>query len=729
MSATYDNSRSDLEFTYAVRNYDTAGAGAFINIIRSSTYNNLFNAVRVIEGTLMTPYAIDVLIGNYLNNTSPATVTCLYESQFISAVLDTPTYVSAANTGSTSNVVKTVYTTYTSGFPRIGPVYSDGLAVANYQGQLSVGYRGNYSYNIPSGLNYALLVSGSVGIGTDNPSNKLTVIGAASIGSTTYNATAPTNGLIVQGNVGVGTSTTPLKLNVSGSIYMAGGHESAITWASDISSQYLKYTSSLDGMVLSSWNNTVFLTQQLERMRISSTGNVSIGTTVTSARLTVASTSQTTKAIIQSVSAATGLGGYLAFNPGGDPTYSKVALGIYDSYYGSFNRGNLAFMLNSAADVTEVGFADTKMYISASGNVGIGTTTPFSKLDIVTNVSSSTVLQAQGTNGILFSVVDDLSDSLMSVNDVSGLPIFEVFADDRIVAGQYGANDFIIANNEVGIGTNNPTTKLHISSSNVISPFYIQTPSATNLLFVSSSGNIGIGTSNPAQRLDVRGYVVSDVNGNGVESGYYLGSSAHGVRRAVATNDVYLYTTTGTLYLGTTGNSSQQLTLLNGGNFGVGVTNPSNKLQVAGNISASALTASAISSSNINITQTLGVGSSVTIGSTLSVTGASTFSGKVGVGSASPVALFDVVTGSLNPAAKFVGLVGVGGAPATTNIGQLYILGPGSGSTTFPFKFDAVAMDTTANSTGKALKGWLKAYITNVSGFVDGTTYYIPVYV
>jgi len=39
-----------------------------------------------------------------------------------------------------------------------------------------VGYRGNYAYNTPSTLNYALLVSGSVGIGTSNPTAKLTIV-------------------------------------------------------------------------------------------------------------------------------------------------------------------------------------------------------------------------------------------------------------------------------------------------------------------------------------------------------------------------------------------------------------------------------------------------------------------------------------------------------------------------------------------------------------------------
>jgi len=100
-----------------------------------------------------------------------------------------------------------------------------------------------------------------------------------------------------------------------------------------------------------------------------------------------------------------------------------------------------------------------------NGSVGIGTTTPSGKLHVVSTIASETVLRADGTNGTLFSVVDDLSDSLMSVNNSAGLPVFEVFADDRIVAGQYGSGDFVLVNNKVGIGTSNPSYKLDVNGS------------------------------------------------------------------------------------------------------------------------------------------------------------------------------------------------------------------------------------------------------------------------
>jgi hypothetical protein len=69
------------------------------------------------------------------------------------------------------------------------------------------------------------------------------------------------------------------------------------------------------------------------------------------------------------------------------------------------------------------------------------------------NKSGSTVLDIQGSQGQLFSVVDALSGSLMSVNDVSGLPILEVFSDDRVVMGTYGAPALTVSGSAVTVAT------------------------------------------------------------------------------------------------------------------------------------------------------------------------------------------------------------------------------------------------------------------------------------
>jgi hypothetical protein len=66
--------------------------------------------------------------------------------------------------------------------------------------------------------------------------------------------------------------------------------------------------------------------------------------------------------------------------------------------------------------------------------------------------TGSTVLNIQGTQGQLFSVVDGLTGSLMSVNDISGIPILEVFSDDRVVMGTYGATGLIVSGTNVTSG-------------------------------------------------------------------------------------------------------------------------------------------------------------------------------------------------------------------------------------------------------------------------------------
>jgi len=66
-----------------------------------------------------------------------------------------------------------------------------------------------------------------------------------------------------------------------------------------------------------------------------------------------------------------------------------------------------------------------------------------------------------GTSG---SFTQILARSLMSVNNDAGLPVFEVFSDDRVVAGRFGQNDFIMTSGgNVGIGHSLPTTKLAVS--------------------------------------------------------------------------------------------------------------------------------------------------------------------------------------------------------------------------------------------------------------------------
>ena len=88
---------------------------------------------------------------------------------------------------------------------------------------------------------------------------------------------------------------------------------------------------------------------------------------------------------------------------------------------------------------------------------------PASGVQILDNAVSDSVFSVFGDEGTLFNVSDDLSDSLMSVNDAAGLPVFEVFADDVVIAGEYNQNDLVVSGNNVGVGTPIPDTKLHVA--------------------------------------------------------------------------------------------------------------------------------------------------------------------------------------------------------------------------------------------------------------------------
>ena len=331
--------------------------------------------------------------------------------------------------------------------------------------------------------------------------------------------------LDTSGNVGIGTTSPSYKLDVSGSIRAAEGE---IIATGNNAAFRIYRTSGINYFDWASGQNLYLGTVTSEggagrsnKMVVFNDGTVGIGTTVATAKLNIASTSQTTKAIIQSVSAATGLGGYLAFNPGGDSTYSKVAIGVYDNYFSSFNRGNIAFMINSAADATEVGFTDTKMYISASGNVGIGSTSPSSKFEVLTSAVSlanqpNIIGNFRGdTDGRSLIRVDNTSTSagaaalqsgisFVAYSNVSSQPSANKH-EAQIILGSTGATSVpggqtgtlqIIAPQDIAF---------NVSASNIIMTGSSYTTFGYNAMYINRAGNIGIGTTNPSSRLHISG--------------------------------------------------------------------------------------------------------------------------------------------------------------------------------------------------------------------------------
>jgi len=60
------------------------------------------------------------------------------------------------------------------------------------------------------------------------------------------------------------------------------------------------------------------------------------------------------------------------------------------------------------------------------------------------------IFNVDGNNGRLFSVSDDLSDSLFSVNTIAGFPVIEAFADNTVKLGKYGAESIVISGSNGG---------------------------------------------------------------------------------------------------------------------------------------------------------------------------------------------------------------------------------------------------------------------------------------
>ena len=135
------------------------------------------------------------------------------------------------------------------------------------------------------------------------------------------------------------------------------------------------------------------------------------------------------------------------------------------------------------------------------GKIMVGTTTYPSTSSIVTlnettkkltiEGSGSTVFEVIGSEGQLFSITDSLSGSLFAVSDVSGLPILEVFSDDRIVAGAFNNEALVISGSHTTLKDTVISGSLEVSSSISALTYY---GDGSNLTGINSGSWNGIFT-------------------------------------------------------------------------------------------------------------------------------------------------------------------------------------------------------------------------------------------
>lgn len=135
---------------------------------------------------------------------------------------------------------------------------------------------------------------------------------------------------------------------------------------------------------------------------------------------------------------------------------SDLTNGIYTGS-GNLSSNTVVSMHDGASPGTEFKLefenvlSETVLSIDPSINsVGIGINSPLANLNVVGDTADAVVFKVDGTYGELFTITDNLTGVLFSVNNISGLPIFEVEDTDEIRMGKYTAvSGYTTGRNEI----------------------------------------------------------------------------------------------------------------------------------------------------------------------------------------------------------------------------------------------------------------------------------------
>lgn len=132
-------------------------------------------------------------------------------------------------------------------------------------------------------------------------------------------------------------------------------------------------------------------------------------------------------------------------------------------------------------------------------NYGATATNQFPRIDFSGPTTSTISLKVDddgsvvytGTYGVLFNITDNKDGLLHSVNDISGLPILQVYSYDYVQLGKWDKYTLVANSDKVGIGLTSPSGILHITNNGAsFSQFRITgSASQTNPLTIWENGS------------------------------------------------------------------------------------------------------------------------------------------------------------------------------------------------------------------------------------------------
>jgi hypothetical protein len=318
-------------------------------------------------------------------------------------------------------------------------------------------------------------------------------------------------------------------------------------------------------------------------MQLKNNGYVGIGTTAPKSDLQIGTGSH-----FENVSGWSDISNNIYWN-GTSWIYSQSEEG---SIIAQDNGGNFRFytaplgIAGNAASITE------RMQITNAGNVGIGTADPSAKLDVAGDMLLDSRLRFDVANGwdgtsAVFGLDAEVTGKKFLFWDYPGNKALMVIKDDGnvgigttqpvfkldVVGGglrlqEDNGKDVYMDIYQKGVmqwGIKNPGGKTSLS---------IVEGGSTERLTIAKGGNVGIGTTNPGTKLHVKDGAVHIDNAGGYLMLHTEAGGAY-IREYNQDIPIYFMTNDG-------GTHGFRMTIAAAGNVGIGTRNPSDKLEVSG---------------------------------------------------------------------------------------------------------------------------------------------------